>query len=94
MLIVPNHLYVITFFFENLWSVYNEQDDGCDQDLLRLSYGFYKEKLTEISWQYAHLHFRNQKQNDIPFGGGQNANNICKNPFDKPIWWNKQNPEK
>lgn len=49
------------------------------------SQGFYKEKPTEPSWQYAHLHEREGKGKGFSvMGGGQNANKLCKKPFAKP----------
>lgn len=59
---------------------------NCKKDLPD---GFYKEKLTEFSWQDAHLRPYDSPcwwEIEVVDGGGQNAKNLCKQPFDKPRW--------
>lgn len=46
-----------------------------------ISRGSYKEKPTELSWQYVHLHQREAREREehgtLLKGGGQNANKLC-----------------
>lgn len=57
-----------------------------------ISRRFYKEKPTQLCWQYAHLHMyirvsKVKRDRSITRdGGGQNANKLCKQPFVKPTW--------